>query len=86
MNEKEMIKIIKEIEELLKAKNKTYEDDNILKICKIGVLIRIEEGIERLKHMIEKNIDDKESKDDNWKDIAGYSIIGCMLERNKWNK
>ncbi len=84
MDEKEMEKIIDEIRETLRKKNKIYGDNNIIKIGKRGILIRIEEKIERLRNMIENNIEDKESRDDSWKDIAGYSIIGAMLERDKW--
>jgi hypothetical protein len=84
MDEKEMIKITDEVKEMLRKKNKTYGGGNITKIGKLGILIRIEEKIERLRNMIENNIEDKESRDDSWKDIAGYCIIGAMLERNKW--
>ena len=84
MNEKEMEKILEEIKELLKYKNKNYGDKNIIKMGMLGVLNRIEEKIERLKNMIEKNIEDKESKEDSWKDIIGFGIIGIMLERDKW--
>jgi translation elongation factor EF-Tu-like GTPase len=86
MNEKEMEKIADEIKELLKYKNKTYGDNNVIKMGKLGVLNRVEEKIARLRNMIEKNIEDKESKEDSWKDIAGFGIIGVMLERGKWLK
>ena len=84
MNEQEMEKICREIEELLKKKNRTYGDQNVIKMGKLGVLTRIEEKIERLKHMINNNIEDKESREDTWKDVAGFGIIGVMLERGKW--
>ncbi len=84
MNEEEMEKIADEVKEILKYKNKTYGDKNIEKVGRSGVLVRIEEKVERLKNMIEKGIEDKESKEDSWKDIAGYAIIGAMLERGKW--
>ena len=85
MNEKEMKKILEELQELLKMKNKTYGDKNIAKIGKPGVLVRIEEKVERLKNMLENNIQDAETREDTWKDIAGYAIIGIMLERTKWS-
>ncbi len=86
MNEEEMKKITDEIKGLLIYKNKMYGDKNIDKIGKLGVLTRIEEKIERLKNMIENNLEDAESKEDSWKDIAGFGIIGVMLERNKWKR
>lgn len=86
MNEKEMENIADEIKELLKEKNRNYGDNNVTKMGKLGILARIEEKIERLKNMIENKIEDKESKEDSWKDIAGFGIIGVMLERSKWKK
>lgn len=84
MNVEEMKKICKELEELLIKKNKVYGDQNVVKMGKLGVLTRIEEKIERLRHMIKNNIEDEESREDSWKDVAGFGIIGAMLERGKW--
>lgn len=85
MNKKELKKIIKEIEKLLIEKNKMYGDENIIKIGKEGIIIRITEKIERLKYLLKNKKDfEKEPREDSWKDIAGYSIIGLMLERDKW--
>lgn len=81
-----MKKIADELKELLKKKNKAYGDTNVIKMGKLGVLSRIEEKIERLRNMINNNVEDPESKEDSWIDIAGFGIIGVMLERNKWGK
>ena len=85
MNEGEMRKILKEIETILINKNKTYGDNNIIKMGKLGVLTRIEEKIERIKHILNNNVQNSsESLEDSWHDIAGFGIIGLMLERDKW--
>lgn len=86
MNEEEMKKIFREIEELLIQKNKLYGDKNVEIIGKLGILTRIEEKIARLRNMIENNLESDESREDSWKDIAGFGVIGAMLERNKWKK
>ena len=86
MDINEMEKIADEMKELLKEKNRTYGNKNVEKMGKLGVLTRIEEKLERLKYMIKNNIEDKESREDSWKDIAGFGIIGVLLERNKWKK
>lgn len=52
MNIKELKKILNEIEILLKRKNEMYGDENIIKIGEEGILIRLEEKVERLKHLI----------------------------------
>ncbi len=85
MNHKELKKIIDEHEALIKRKNEMYGDGNIDKIGAPGILTRIEEKTERLKHLIENNINPEEEPiEDTWKDIAGYAIIGLMVQRGKW--
>ncbi|MBI3334736.1 DUF1599 domain-containing protein [Candidatus Pacearchaeota archaeon] len=84
MNEQEMEAICDEMKDLLKKKNRTYGDKNITRIGQTGILTRLEEKIERLKNMLANKIIDAESAEDTWKDIAGYAIIGLMLERGKW--
>jgi calcineurin-like phosphoesterase family protein len=85
MNFEEMKKILQEMEELLREKNKMYGDENVVKMGKEGVLYRIEEKIERLKHLIKTNQNpEKETLEETWKDIANFGVIGLMLERNKW--
>jgi len=85
MNFDEMRHILKEIEELLIKKNKMYGDGNIDEIGEEGVIIRIKEKTERLKHLLSiKEDPPEETIEDNWKDIVGYGIIGLMVKRKKW--
>ena len=87
MNEEELKKILNELEELLKMKNKMYGDENMLKIGEKGSLVRMEDKIMRLKNLLdlkEQGTNQEAEIEDNWKDIAGYGIIGLMLQRNKW--
>ena len=85
MNSEELKKICKEIEELLKRKNEMYGDENIVKIGKEGIIVRLTEKIERLKHLLENNINPpEETIEDTWNDIIGYGIIGLMLQRGRW--
>jgi len=85
MNTDEMNKIFNEMSDLLKRKNEMYGDENIVKIGEEGIIIRITEKIERLKHLIKnKTNPPEETIEDTWKDIIGYGTIGLMLKRNKW--
>jgi len=87
MNTEEMKKIMKEIEELLIKKNEMYGDNNIIKIGEEGIVVRITEKIERLRHLLSnKKNPSEEPIEDSWKDIVGYGIIGLMLRREKWQQ
>lgn len=85
MNVKELQNVLKEIEALLKRKNEMYGDENITKIGQEGIIVRLDEKLERLKHLSKVRKDPpEETIEDTWKDIVGYGIIGIMLKRKKW--
>ena len=78
--------IMKEIRELLIKKQQKYGKYNISKFGEKGVLIRSNDKIERLTQLIWNNVPEPldETIEDTWRDLAGYSIIGLMVRRNKW--
>jgi len=78
--------VAKEIAELVIAKQKKYSHGNINAFGELGVLVRTSDKVERLKNMIMNNIEDThEPKMDSWFDLAGYSILAIMLDRD-WFK
>ena len=80
-----MEKILDEMNILIRKKNEMYGDGNIDAIGQEGIMIRLKEKIERLKHLLEKNLNpEEEPVEDTWKDIIGYGIIGLMVNRKKW--
>ncbi len=85
MNFEEMEKILDEMNTLIRRKNEMYGDGNIDVIGQEGIIIRLKEKIERLKHLLEKKSNPREEPmEDTWKDIIGYGIIGLMVNRKKW--
>ena len=85
MNLKELQNILKEMGTLLKRKNEMYGDENIIKIREEGIIVRLEEKLERLKHLSKiKKDPTEETIEDTWKDIVGYGLIGIMLRRKRW--
>lgn len=87
MNLKELQHILQEMEELLKKKNQMYGDENITKIGEQGITVRLEEKLERLKHLLKiQENPPEETIEDTWKDIVGYGLIGIMLRRGKWKE
>lgn len=69
-------------------KHQDYGKGNILSIKELGIVIRLAEKVERLKHLLLKaelgeTEAQNESIDDTWTDIAVYAII-AQLYRNGW--
>lgn len=77
--------IAKEIADLLDKKHADYGDNNIIKFGTKGVLVRVNDKVERLINLTWNN--DKEPKfesvEDTWKDIAGYAILALIELRRK---
>ncbi len=87
INTKELDRIQTQIKKILIKKNKDYGDDNILEMGEIGVSYRIEEKAHRLRHLLDvKSKPENEPIEDTYLDLAGYSVIGLMLRRNKFKK
>ena len=74
-----------EIAELLEKKQADYGNNNIIKFGTKGVLVRVNDKVERLINLTWNN--DKEPKfesvEDTWKDIAGYAILALIELRRK---
>lgn len=70
-------------------KNQDYGDSFHKRFKEYGMtsaLIRIEDKVERLKHIIKNGIDVKdETIDDTLQDLAGYAIL-TLVERMKVNE
>lgn len=78
-------KIAEEVATLLTSKRSDYGWENIQELGRKGVLSRINDKRNRLKTMYESDKTvQHESLLDSWLDIAGYAIIGLMLERGEW--
>jgi len=71
-----------EIAEVVIEKHKDYGPDNILVFKEQGLIVRMWDKIGRLKHLLWKQkVPKHESIEDSFKDLAGYAIIGLMLQR-----
>lgn len=74
------------IAKLLSSKNKDYGPGNIAEFGRLGILVRLSDKIERLKNLYSRGIlsPQHEAIEDTLKDIAGYAIIGLMIEHGRW--
>lgn len=79
-------KVNKELLKLFIKKHKDYGKANILDTGEMGVLYRISDKVNRLKHLLANgNKPSNETIDDNWLDIAVYGVI-AILYRKGWFK
>lgn len=67
------------------AKQYDYGPENISNFGDIGVLVRLNDKIERLKNlMFNGNTAVNESIEDTWIDIGNYGLIGLMCKQDLW--
>jgi len=77
--------ILSELRELMIKKQKDYGHDNILEFGELGVLVRANDKMARLKNLIQNDKEaQNESIEDSWKDLANYAIIALLLRRDKF--
>lgn len=70
---------------LLDKKNADYSSANISKFGLQGIVVRLNDKIERLTNLIKKNGEGNfESIEDTLIDIAGYSLIGKIVSKGEW--
>ena len=74
--------IAQEIANVVIAKQHDYGHENILGFGERGLVVRLWDKISRLKNLIWVGQQPKnESVSDTFTDVAGYAIIGLMLQR-----
>ena len=66
-------------------KQADYGYENILSFGELGVLVRANDKIARLKNLLTKKKDpENESVEDSWRDLLNYSLIALMLRRGSF--
>ena len=70
---------------LLDRKQQDYGSKNISLSGEIGVQVRLQDKVCRLKNLLDNSsAPQNESIYDTYQDIANYGIIGDMLKRGEW--
>ncbi len=71
-----------EFAELCITKQRDYGHRNILDFGEYGILVRLNDKVQRLINLYKQGKSpDNESVDDTWDDIGGYSLIRKMLRK-----
>jgi len=72
---------------MLDRKQLDYGPGNIASFGELGVLVRTNDKVERLKNLWRKNRmadPQNESVADSWRDLSNYGLIGEMCHRGIW--
>jgi hypothetical protein len=82
---KRLLKIALENVKLADEKQQDYGPNNILYSGEMGIAVRCQDKICRLKHLLEKDGKiNHESLEDTYRDLANYAMIGLLLHRGQW--
>jgi len=81
---KEAFKIVCENIRLMDTKQQDYGSGNISAFGEFGVLVRLNDKMERLKNLNKMPSVKNESIEDTYQDIANYAVISLMIRRNLW--
>lgn len=74
--------VIAEIRQLMLSKQHDYGHRNITDFGELGVLVRVNDKINRLKNLQQSGkAPQNESIEDSWRDIVNYGIIVLMLRK-----
>jgi len=80
-----LLKLAHENIQLADRKQQDYGPKNILYSGELGIIVRCQDKLCRLKHLIEKDGDVmNESIEDSYRDLANYALIGILLRRGEW--
>lgn len=85
--EEAFLRVLQEMYETFCRKQRDYGRGNIAKFGESGVMIRLNDKVERLVNLWKKQqMPENESTDDTWVDVATYGAIGLMCSRGQWPK
>lgn len=70
------------------TKQGDYGPGNIADFGELGVLVRANDKVGRLRNLLYENPNNpsNESLDDTWLDMANYALIGLMVRRGTWGR
>ncbi len=68
----------------LDMKQRDYGSGNISSFGEFGVLVRMNDKMERLKNLLKMESPKNESVEDSYLDLANYAIIAVLLRRGIW--
>tara|TARA_B100001250_G_C19536124_1_gene672607 strand:- start:388 stop:720 length:333 start_codon:yes stop_codon:yes gene_type:complete len=85
----EQLRVALECVQLFDTKQQDYGSENIKAGGELGISVRLQDKVSRMRHILIKEIEGKEkikheSLEDTYKDAANYALIGLLLQRKRW--
>jgi len=72
---------------VLDSKQKDYGPKNIAAFGEYGVLVRVNDKVQRLINLAQPGKEPAhESVDDSWSDLTNYGLIAQMIRRGLWDR
>lgn len=83
---REILKISLDNVKLFDKKQLDYGSGNIAAFGELGVLVRCNDKVERIKNFFRKNqvTPNNEAIFDSWADLANYGLIGYLCNKGLW--
>ena len=86
---REYLRAILPLAQLMDRKQQDYGSSNISLNGELGVMIRCQDKVSRLRNLLLKEmkgntVTNFEGVEDSWADLANYGVIGLLLRRDKW--
>ena len=81
---REAMKLAIQFVRLLDQKQQDYGSSNIIISGELGVIVRGQDKLCRLRNLLNKNGVNHEAVSDSWMDLANYGIIGYMVHNKVW--
>ena len=71
--------------QLLDRKQQDYGSSNISDCGEVGIVVRCNDKIARLKNLVLKSqTPNHESISDSWQDLANYAVIAQLVRKGVW--
>lgn len=75
--------------QLMDRKQQDYGSSNISINGELGVMVRCQDKVSRLKNLLGKELRgetdvNNEGIEDSWSDLANYGVIGLLLRKGVW--
>ena len=86
---REIVKVALECMKLFDDKQQDYGSTNISASGEIGVAVRLQDKVSRMRHILLKGMRgengiNNEPLADTYQDVANYGMIGMLLNRDLW--